>query len=266
MSALIPRLSPILSNAINSVQEKIVKTQTELATGVNPNLSAANASVILSLSSDISTWDTRTTGLKTANDLVGVTQTGLASISSILYQMLNLVNSAVADPTNASTYGSSYQSLGLQIKSIASSSLINGQTLLGLSPGITIYPALSTNISSSIAGYDFTTLGTSLAADHDLSAGASVSTSTKITNLNTYIDQVSAMQSSMSAYSGAIKANITATMSFSSGLSDYIDDLQNVVATALQAQLQVHNNQLSIDYYLVGQLNAAAAEELRIFR
>ena len=264
MSILIPRLSPILSNAINSVQEKIVKTQTELATGVNPNLSAANASVILSLSSDISTWDTRTTGLKTANDLVGITQIGLASISSILYQMLNLVNSAVADSTNASTYGSSYQSLGLQIKSIASSSLINGQTLLGSSPGITIYPALSSSFSSSIAGYDFATLGTSLAADYDLST--TVLTTAKLANLNTYIDQVSALQSTMSAYSGAIKANITAATGFSSGLSAYIDDLQNVDATALQAQLQVQNNQLSIDYYLVGQLNAAAAEELRIFR
>jgi flagellin-like hook-associated protein FlgL len=266
MSTLIPRLSPILSNAVNSVQEKIVKTQTELATGINPNLSAASASVILSLSSDISTWNTRTTGLKTANELVGVTQTGLASISSILYQMLNLVNSAVADPDNATTYGSSYQSLGLQIKSIASSSLISGQTLLGLNPGIIIYPALSSNISSSIAGYDFTTLGTLLAADHDLSGSAAISTTTKLTHLNTYIDQVSALQSSMSAYSGAIEASITAAGGFSSGLNAYIDDLQNIDATALQGQLQVYNNQLSIDYYLVGQLNAAAAEELRIFR
>lgn len=264
MSILIPKLSTTLSNAINSVQEKIVKTQAELATGISSNLSAASASVVVSLKSDISTWDTRKTGLQTANDLVGVTQTGLASISTILYQMINMVNSADVDSGNAATYGNSYRSLALQIKSIASSSWINGQTLLGDASGITIYPALSASISSDIAGYDFTSVGTALAADYDLTSSAL--RDSKSDDLYAYIDDVTAMQSSMSAYSEAIDANVTAATGFSSGLSAYIDDLQNVDSTALQAKLQGYNNQQSIDYYLVGQLNAAAAEELRIFR
>jgi hypothetical protein len=42
--------------------------------------------------------------------------------------------------------------------------------------------------------------------------------------------------------------------------------MQAVDSTALQAKLQGLNNQQSIDYYLVSQMNTAAQAALTIFR
>jgi hypothetical protein len=49
-------------------------------------------------------------------------------------------------------------------------------------------------------------------------------------------------------------------------LQKTIDSIQNVDQTAMQAQLQQLNNQQSIDYYLISQMNQAAAAALTIFR
>ena len=74
------------------------------------------------------------------------------------------------------------------------------------------------------------------------------------------------MQTSLSAYSNLLTATATAANSTANGLNSYISDLHGIDTTALQNNLQTYNNQLSIDYYLVGQMNAAASDELRIFR
>jgi hypothetical protein len=50
------------------------------------------------------------------------------------------------------------------------------------------------------------------------------------------------------------------------GLQNTVDTLQNIDATAMQARLQQLNNQQSIDYYLVSQMNTEAAAILSIFR
>jgi len=261
LSSLATSLSPVLSTAINAVQEKIVKTQATLATNINPDLSSADSRVIVTLSSEIATWSTRTINLKTANTLVGITQSSLSSISSLLNQMMSLVNSAVSDPTNTSSYTATYNSLAQQIGSIASSSQVNGSTLLGPSPGITIYPALSSSISSDVAGYDFAALAASL-----INADISTSSTSTIATLNEYINQVAALQTSMTAYSGAINSVISAANGFSSGLTAYINNLQGIDTTALQGTLQSLNNQQSINYYLVSQMNAVVAAQLAIFR
>jgi hypothetical protein len=49
-------------------------------------------------------------------------------------------------------------------------------------------------------------------------------------------------------------------------LQSTINSLQAVDQTALQAQLQQLNNQQSVDYYLVSQMNTAAQAVLNIFR
>jgi hypothetical protein len=49
-------------------------------------------------------------------------------------------------------------------------------------------------------------------------------------------------------------------------LQSTIDSIQNIDQSSAQAQLQQLNNQQSIDYYLVSQMNTAAAAALTIFR
>jgi hypothetical protein len=50
------------------------------------------------------------------------------------------------------------------------------------------------------------------------------------------------------------------------GLSNTVAQIENIDATAMQARLQQLNNQQSIDYYLVSQMNTASAAVLAIFR
>jgi flagellin-like hook-associated protein FlgL len=266
MSILIPKLSPILTNAINSVQENITKTQTKLATGLDPEISGTKASVILSLSSDITTWKTRSTNLKLVDDIVSVAQTGLTSISTLLYQMKNIATLAetTTGTSDLASLSATYLSLATQIQSTANSASVNGSNLLNTSSGITIYPALSSYTTSTIYGYNFATVGTTLAGSYTFSTAADAAA--KVTTLSGYITTLSTVQTSLSAYSDLLSATATAATSTADGLTSYISDLHGIDTTALQNSLQTYNNQQSIDYYLVGQMNAAASEELRIFR
>jgi flagellin-like hook-associated protein FlgL len=263
MSNLIPKLSPILTNAINTVQENIAKTQTKLATGLDPEISGTKASVILSLTSDIATWNTRASNLKLVDNIVSVAQTGLTSISTLLYQMKNIATLAATttDATDLASLNTTYLSLANQITYTANSASINGSNILNTSSGITIYPALSSSTTSTIYGYNFATVGSTLATTLTTDTAAA-----KATLLSGYITTLSTVQTSLNAYSVLLTATATAANSTANGLNSYISDLHGIDTTALQNNLQTYNNQLSIDYYLVGQMNAAASDELRIFR
>ncbi|AWW49450.1 beta-propeller fold lactonase family protein [Polynucleobacter paneuropaeus] len=80
------------------------------------------------------------------------------------------------------------------------------------------------------------------------------------------LNSVSNKQSALSAYSVGLVAVKDSASSLAIGLQGTIDSIQNIDATALQAKLQSLNNQQSIDYYLVSQMNSASAALLSIFR
>ena len=58
----------------------------------------------------------------------------------------------------------------------------------------------------------------------------------------------------------------TAATAFASSSSSYISDLQGLNTTTLQTDLTAYNNQLNVDYYLIGQMNSAASAALTIFK
>jgi len=64
----------------------------------------------------------------------------------------------------------------------------------------------------------------------------------------------------------ALAADQSSVTSLGTNLQNTINSLQAVDQTALQAQLQQFNNQQSVDYYLVSQMNTAAQAVLSIFR
>ena len=77
---------------------------------------------------------------------------------------------------------------------------------------------------------------------------------------------VSTSQSNLNAYSVALTADQSAVSSLGTNLQNTVNSLQEVDQTALQAQLQQLNNQQSVDYYLVSQMNTAAQAVLTLFR
>jgi flagellin-like hook-associated protein FlgL len=89
---------------------------------------------------------------------------------------------------------------------------------------------------------------------------------TAITTLTSQLSLISAGQSTFSAATVGIKAYQSEANALSTGLQATIDSIYNIDPTALQARLQQLNNQQSIDYYLVTQMNQQAAAVLTIFR
>ncbi|AWW49532.1 flagellin [Polynucleobacter paneuropaeus] len=87
-----------------------------------------------------------------------------------------------------------------------------------------------------------------------------------IVALTAALNAISTGQANLSAYSTGLSAQMTSAKALQSGLENTVGQIQNIDATAMQAKLQQLNNQQSIDYYLVSQMNTEAAAILSIFR
>jgi hypothetical protein len=172
---------------------------------------------------------------------------------------------STTDATELTSLSTSYLTLADQITSTSNSAYINSSSynLLNNTTGITIYPALSSSTTLTIAlTNNYATIGADLS---DNSTLTTINASAKVTTLAAYISSLAVDQAALTGYGTLLSSNISNITGLESGINSYISNLQNIDTTALQADLQSYNNQLSIDYYLVGQMNAAASSELAIF-
>jgi len=87
-----------------------------------------------------------------------------------------------------------------------------------------------------------------------------------IASITTQLQTVSTAQATLSASATGLTAQASANTALKTGLTNTVNSIQNIDATAMQAKLQQLNNQQSIDYYLVSQMNTEAAAILSIFR
>ncbi|OWS69143.1 hypothetical protein [Polynucleobacter campilacus] len=87
-----------------------------------------------------------------------------------------------------------------------------------------------------------------------------------VASLTTQLQTVSTGQSTLAASATGLTAQASANTALKTGLTNTVNSIQNIDATAMQAKLQQLNNQQSIDYYLVSQMNTEAAAILSIFR
>ena len=96
---------------------------------------------------------------------------------------------------------------------------------------------------------------------------AAIANANKATQVITgQIDTVSTAQASLAAATAGIQAQLKNATNIKNGMQKTIDAIANIDPTALQANLQQLNTQQSVDYYLVSQMNTAAAAILSIFR
>ncbi|MBT8575278.1 hypothetical protein G6701_07245 [Polynucleobacter paneuropaeus] len=87
-----------------------------------------------------------------------------------------------------------------------------------------------------------------------------------VSSITTLLGTVSTGQATLSASATGLTAQASANTALKTGLTNTVNSIQNIDATAMQAKLQQLNNQQSIDYYLVSQMNTEAAAILSIFR
>jgi len=127
-------------------------------------------------------------------------------------------------------------------------------TLVGFSSAAVTSPTMS---------WTYSTTGTaSLAA-----TGSQVSNADYATQIITaQLTTVTTAQSTISAGSVGLEAQLKNVTALKNGLTNTVNAISNVDQTAMQAKLQQLNNQQSIDYYLVSQMNQAASAILSIFR
>lgn len=260
-----------LQDGVNDVQSRIFTTSTELASGKQP-LSKQDASVVARLSNLALSQSAVQDDIKNANNLIGITQTGLTSIASILNQMNSLasqVSNAVTNSNDQTTLYNSFTQLSEEVSSIARSTTLNGNNLLTSNNTISV---ISSNDgvnkqSTQLQGIDVTSFeqalsNISFAGDDPNSA---TNAQLVIGLINQFVSKVSSAQSSYTAAKEALNNNLTASTTVQQNAQNTVDKIQKVDTTALQLNLQALNNQQTLDFQVASQLHSMAASILSIF-
>ena len=157
-----------------------------------------------------------------------------------------------------------FQSLLHQIDDLAASTQVDGVSILSSSAtdlkvqtGLTSTDQITVTAQKS----DTTTLGIDAL---DISAGGDAAAA--VDALQTAIDSVSTSQSSLAADKIGLAARNKTVQSISSNLQDTIDSIEKPNMEQLQMDLQKLNNQQSVNYFLINQMNQQAQSMLTIFR
>jgi flagellin-like hook-associated protein FlgL len=275
MSA-ITGLTSTLVQGVNSVQAEIAKVQNELATGVK-TMNPAQKGIVTRLSSQVAIYSADAANITQASSVINVGQTSLTNLSTIISQMQQLATQAASgglSTTDLASLNTTFTALASQISAAIQNATVNGNNFLYNSPTgtygsttngtITIQIGLDTTGTATIVGQG---LDTTLAM---LVTGLSISSQTgansAITALASGLTSVSTAQSNLNAFSTAMASDLASVTSLGANLTATINSLQAVDQTAAQAELQQLNNQQSVDYYLVSQMNTEAAAILTLFR
>lgn len=125
---------------------------------------------------------------------------------------------------------------------------------------------LATAIATAAAAGKLNIATLSIGLVGDTTAAGQAKASCAMDILTVALNTISNQQSIVDAEQTGLKAQSTAALSLATNLQSTVDSIQNIDETALQAKLQQLNNQQSIDYYLISQLNTAESAKLTIFR
>jgi flagellin-like hook-associated protein FlgL len=268
MPNVISSLSSTLTAGINSVQKEIVDTQTQLSTG-NKILNAAEIGIVTRLSAQATGYKSASQNIAAGTNVINVGQTALTSITTILAQAKDIAtqaSNAGLQTSDRTALNTTFAQLIAQVTNLITNAGVNGENVLVtggstlvVQSGITGGTASQTTITN--LGMSTTTLGVNAST-----VATQTGAQSAIDSLTTALASVSTFQSTLSATKTGLDASAAASLSLSTNLQATIDTIQSVDQTALQARLQQLNNQQSIDYYLIAQMNTAAAAALTIFR
>jgi flagellin-like hook-associated protein FlgL len=267
MPNVISSLSSTLTAGINSVQKEIVSTQTQLASGTKM-LNAAEIGIVTRLSAQATGYKSVSQNIAAASNIINVGQTALSSISTILSQAKDIATQAAnagLQTSDRTALNTTFLQLLTQVTSLITNAGVNGENILSSGTGITVQTGITGGASSQTAvanlAMSLTSLGINLST-----VSTQTNAATAIDALTAALSSVSTFQSTLSATKTGLDASAAASLSLSTNLQATVDSIQNIDETALQARLQQLNNQQSIDYYLISQMNTAAAAALAIFR
>jgi flagellin-like hook-associated protein FlgL len=146
---------------------------------------------------------------------------------------------------------------------LSAGAVTGASTSLGAYSGTLTGYSTSSTAAAGKATFTFSTTGTNVITG-SVSKVSLADYATQI--LTAQLTTLSTGQSSLSASATGLKAQDSNAQALETGLENTVAQIQNIDATAMQAKLQQLNNQQSIAYYLVSQMNTEAAAILSIFR
>jgi len=244
----------------------ITSIQTQLSTN-KKILDPAQQGVVTRLNSQVTSFSAAHNNIAKAQNVLNVAATGLKSIASLITQMQELANKANS-PTmindDRTKLNDTFQGLLTQLTNTAETTQIDGSGLLGSS-------AVSLDIQTGLDASDATQIHAQKADAATLSIDtADISTvggaAAAIAALKAALSTVSASQSGIAADQVSLSSKDTLNSAISSNLQNTIDSIEKPDAAQLQMDLQNANNQQSMNYYLINQMNQQAQAVLTIFR
>jgi len=261
------------SNASSGILQSLSSNQSvtnDIQSQLSSNkkiLDPAQQGVVTRLSSQVTSYGAAHNNIAKAQNVMNVASTGLKSIASLLTQMQDLANKAndaTMTTADAAKLNQTFTSLLAQVQAAATNTKIDGTGLLHSSASnLAIQTGLTTSDTTTINAVKADTTSLSISA-------ASISTSTNaalaITALKSALDNVSTSQSTVASDQIALETQDSLIGSISQNLQNTIDTIQKPDAAKLQMDLQAANNQQSMNYYLINQMNQEAQSVLTIFR
>ena len=246
-----------------------------VTSGITGNASSASSTTGIA-GVDIPSLASTLTALSVANGAstngtvtsptVSVVTTGAAGVTEVKQAIF----SAMAPGDNVTIGGLTFTSnrtltatqAAQAFASLSAGATTGPSTTFGAYSG-TLVGFSSSAVTSPTMSWTYSTTGTvSLTA-----TGSQVSNADYATQIITaQLTTVTTAQSTISAGSVGLEAQLKNVTALKNGLTNTVNAIQNVDATAMQAKLQQLNNQQSIDYYLVSQMNTEASAILSIFR
>ncbi|QWD32956.1 hypothetical protein G6678_05740 [Polynucleobacter paneuropaeus] len=246
-----------------------------VTSGITGNASSASSTTGIA-GVDIPSLASTLTALSVANGAstngtvtaptVSVVTTGAAGVTEVKQAIF----SAMAPGDNVTIGGLTFTSnrtltatqAAQAFASLSAGATTGPSTTYGAYSG-TLVGFSSSAVTSPTMSWTYSTTGTvSLTA-----TGSQVSNADYATQIITaQLTTVTTAQSTISAGSVGLEAQLKNVTALKNGLTNTVNAIQNVDATAMQAKLQQLNNQQSIDYYLVSQMNTEASAILSIFR
>jgi flagellin-like hook-associated protein FlgL len=218
------------------------------------------------LSAQAAGYKSVTQNIVAGNNIINVAQTALSSIATILSQAKDIATQAAnagLQTSDRTALQTTFSQLLLQVTSLINNAGVNGENVLTGGSNLIVQTGITSTSQTTVTNLAMT-LATLLPTTP--AVGVQSDAQAAIGYLTTALTTVSTNQSVLSATKTGLDASAAASLSLSTNLQATVDSIQNIDETALQARLQQLNNQQSIDYYLISQMNTAAAAALTIFR
>jgi len=251
-------LTQVDSIAANTQLNGVNIIGTSAANAAAYNASLANAVTVATSAATATSAAVNTATTGTAAVLAAAIATD--ALGSTAGTQLAVANAQVAD-TNARAADAVAQAAKTAAIAAAAAPISLTGTSVGASA--TIQTGITAADTMTIHGVDSSTAGLGIKG---LSLSGQNASNAALTTLKAALDTLSTNQSSLSADNAGFAAKGKTDAAIATQLQASIDTIAKPDQAKLQMDLQSLNNQQSVDYYLISQLNTESSAAMTIFR